>query len=138
VADLIITTDGVEKHYPVEDILARVTMADLLALVAATGMSYNDMARGLQELAPMGPEQIMRRADLLQALTAFIWFARRHAGEKLTYQESNDILWDDFAFEEDEEADAEPDPTPAVAVKVAAKATPRTAKATSRRKSVAA
>jgi hypothetical protein len=137
VAFLVINTDGVEKRYPVEHILTRVTNGDLLTLVAATGLSYNDMARGMQEAASMDADDIMRRADLLRALLAFIWFARQHAGEKLTYEESNEITWDEFEFES-EDAEAEADPTPAVAEVVTAKATPRAARATSRRRSATA
>lgn len=132
---LVISAQGVERKYPVEPALNDMTLADLYAVLVNTGMSRNDIVRGVQRLADVDADTAMRDPELLKALMAFVWCARRAAGEQLSFEDANAFGWDDFRFEGDEgaEPEAEGDPT-AVPVSSGRKSV----KGTSRKRSAAA
>jgi hypothetical protein len=97
--------------YSVEDAFARPTLNDLVAIKRATGLGAETIAQRVNKLSGMPAAEVLDDADLLDGFRAFVWLARRAAGEKLTLEEASDFSWDEWSIElegddvEDEEVD---------------------------------
>lgn len=97
------------------------TLADLLALKSATGLSQRDL-RALGEIAEGDDDNAILLTGIL------VWFARRRAGERLTLEEACDVPLAEIEFVEEpgDEKPASPDPHQAAGLEVSGPAaTPR-------------
>lgn len=65
-----------------------ITLADLLALKSATGMSREDLEAVAAKVRGMTEAQQMRSDEALLLAGVSVWLARRHAGELLTLEEA--------------------------------------------------
>lgn len=134
------------RTYP----LIEATLADHLALKAATGLSRADLEDMHARVRAMTPRERERSDESLLLAGITVWFARRRAGEELTLEQACDVPMSAVEFvrepgDPDDELDAagRPDPTrrasgPAGAPRPADRKRKAAAKKTSRKPSSAA
>lgn len=80
--------DGVEYDAVKPD---DVTIADLLALKSATGLSRAELNKVVENVQALSEEEQQHSDEGLLLAGISVWFARRHAGERLTLEEACDI-----------------------------------------------
>lgn len=117
------------KRYEWSNALRRPTLNDLMALKLATGIGMRQITAQLRTYDRLALDAQARRAtweefaedlseepDVMAALRALVWLARRQAGEHLTIDEAGDFRPDEFRIVADEPAEAPADPTPPATV----------------------
>lgn len=65
-----------------------ITLADLMAIKGATGMSRADFFDLIERVAKLSEKEQQRSDEALIAAGVSVWLARRHAGEMLTLEEA--------------------------------------------------
>lgn len=103
-------------EYSVNDSLQKATLSDLLQLKVKTGIGMKTLKDSLDLMSTLAdPEDFLDDERILLALNALIWLCRRHAGERLTLDEANDVALEDVSFNTDDEdvAAVDADPTQA-------------------------
>ena len=103
------------KAYDLKGALSSPSLNDLHALLLSTGVGVKTLKLRMQRVDDLPDfEDLFEDAELMVALKAVIWLARRKAGERLTIDEANDFGMDTFELirEEGDEAKQE-DPTTA-------------------------
>lgn len=112
------------KRYDLIETLSKPSLNDLYYLKVKTksedfpaGVSLKSMVPVMLRMADISddPAAILDDPELLLNLRALVFLCRRHAGEKLTFDEANDFPIDEFSFEREESdalllEEATPDP----------------------------
>jgi hypothetical protein len=99
--------------------LLEATLADHLALKAATGLSRADLEDLHQRVRALDEHDRNRSDEALLLAGITVWFARRRAGENLTLEEACDVPMSEVEFvrepgdpdEDDLDPASRPDPT---------------------------
>lgn len=65
-----------------------ITLADLMAIKTATGMTRADLMDLIERVAQLSEVEQQRSDEALIAAGISVWLARRHAGELLTLEEA--------------------------------------------------
>lgn len=96
------------KQYDLEAGMARADLYTLFELKSKYGIGMQSMLKAAERMKGLDPMALLEDAELFQTFLAMIWLARRHAGEKLTLEESTSIPLTELqviAEEADEVAD---------------------------------
>ncbi len=65
-----------------------ITLADLMAIKSATGMTRADLFDLIERVSKLSEKEQQRSDEALIAAGISVWLARRHAGELLTLEEA--------------------------------------------------
>ena len=113
---------GSDTVYDAEAGVEKASLGLLYELKVKTGIGVKQLARMVQSLNKYSdPMDILDDKDGFRALMIVIWLARRHAGEKLSIEQANDVPIMDLMLigEEEQQQEEQPDPkatSPASAV----------------------
>lgn len=117
------------KKYDLDNAFARPSLNDLVALRLETGLGVQSLRRQVAEIdtleGGLNSDEFFDRPELMNALRALIWLARKAAGEKLTLSEANAFPWEDFDVVDDDAAAERPTKAATGSGLVVAKAAPR-------------
>ncbi|MHA7292626.1 hypothetical protein [Arthrobacter sp. HLT1-21] len=129
-----------DKEYNLAEALQKPSLLTLMELQAKAGVGMKSLINGSKKLQGMEALDILDDPEALRIFAAIIWLARKHAGEKITFEESSGVPLDSYKWSMDPEVEEEPaaDPTGARTDSVRAdepaparKTTSRTSKAQS-------
>lgn len=99
---------GGETVYDCEAGIEKASLGLLYELKVKTGVGVKQLARMVQTLGKFeDPMDALSDKDAFRALMIVIWLARRHAGEKLSVEEANDVALNDFILVRDEPEEVE-------------------------------
>jgi hypothetical protein len=103
--------------YDLKEALQKPSLLTLMELQAKTGVGMKSLVTGAQKLQGMDAMDILDDPEALRIFAAIIWLARKHAGEKITFEESASVPLDEYKWNTEEsilpEDEPAADPTPA-------------------------
>jgi hypothetical protein len=79
------------KQYDLEAGMARADLYTLFELKSKYGIGMQSMLKAAERMKGLDPMAMLEDVELFQTFLAMIWLARRHAGERLTLEESTSI-----------------------------------------------
>lgn len=93
-----------------------ITLADLMAIKTATGMTRADLMDLIERVSQLSEVEQQRSDEALIAAGISVWLARRHAGELLTLEEACAVKMSQVEFvrepgDPEPAAGGRPDPT---------------------------